>query len=238
MKAYEYSGKFDYLTAVLAASGTVISGGILGLAHGGLTGINPYSQILWDFFVVILVGGSQGKAVDYAIRSARIRNATVGRAITLLGVSVTIYFCWVGWFTKRAGQWVWKPVDLFHQMESTLAAYPNAVVPAYWYWLLISGWVVGMIVSNNKWNRLGICERCEEWCAEAPDVWSPPRFVSGDSKTTWRLEWWNPPDHRIMITIVPPVGPFWDLYKAILDLGGLSYRCVGKDSPFSIHKTD
>ena len=55
-------------------------------------------------------------------------------------------------------------------------------------------------------------------------TWSPPAFTGSWLRGgKWQLEWWCPPNHTVMSSIMPPVGPFWDLYIAILELAGFEY---------------
>ena len=72
-------------------------------------------------------------------------------------------------------------------------------------------------VSERDWLNL-------KRLASDEQTWSPPAFTGSCLRGgKWQLEWWRPPEHIVMSSILPPVGPFWDLYIAILDLSGLEY---------------
>ena len=72
-------------------------------------------------------------------------------------------------------------------------------------------------VSDQDWQNL-------KRLAADEHTWSPPAFTGSWLRGgKWQLEWWCPPNHTVMSSIMPPVGPFWDLYIAILELAGFEY---------------
>ena len=55
-----------------------------------------------------------------------------------------------------------------------------------------------------------------------PAVWKPQYF--SPLYASWRLEWWNPPEYRVLYTGYVAPGPFLDLCLALLKMAGFEFE--------------
>ena len=182
---YRHSGRFDAGRTLI----TFIAGTVVALVCGGIYAYIVRYMPIVGWITFIITGGTGfalGSAMGKLLQWARVRNTTLGLAITALAGLVLVWFSWVVyiydllqqieipptlWDCVTSPQIMWQILlDINeHGLWSIKEAKPTGIF-LWAIWLVEAALLIGIPLwyVRKKLDEKAFCEACQKWCIIRP----------------------------------------------------------------------